>query len=387
MNLVHIILDYVSSTGGSYSTVKMMASIVPSRVLSFTRPEALPQDGHDPNTLHIPVKDNFFGNHYGILAETQKKRAQVWIGKPDLIVCHGLYRDHVRFVREFHEETGTPYLAIPHGSLDPWVFSYRAWQKRPWMTLIGMDYLENAAAVVFATANEARKAAHWTQKCHTTVVPWPVMPLPLENKARHRHHLREKMGIPQDAHVALYLGRLHPMKNPLATIEAFARYSGKPWHLVIVGPEEVVTHEECEALARQLKYKHLHLAGPVFGEEKTHYYHMADAFVLLSERENFGNSVAEAMSAELPVFISDGVDIHDAVSESKAGWVLAKKTTQYNLAPILASFEKCTPSERTAMGQRGRNWVLTKANPASFGEAFTSLCRKCLSESLDSIEN
>lgn len=385
MNITHIGMDLVPQAGGIYSTVKMMASIVPSRVLSFTRPKALPQDGNDPNTLHIPVKDNFFGNHYGIMAETQKKRAQAWIGKPDLIVCHGLYRDHVRFVREFHEETGTPYMAIPHGALDPWVFTYRSWQKRPWMALLGASYLQHAAAVIFATTNEARKASPWMGNCRPTVVPWPVTPLPLEDKKANRASIRAKLGIPPDARIALYLGRLHPMKNPLATIEAFATARSAPWHLVMVGPEEIVTHAECRALAKNLGYKNLHLTGPVYGQEKIRYYHAADSFVLLSERENFGNSVAEALSAEIPVIISDGVDIHDAVSESRSGWIVKKTTTGYDIGPILEAYEKTAPNERATMGQRGRNWVSSKASPELFSTEFIKVCQKCAQRSLNEV--
>jgi glycosyltransferase involved in cell wall biosynthesis len=63
------------------------------------------------------------------------------------------------------------------------------------------------------------------------------------------------------------------------------------------------------------------ITGFVSGAAKTKLLRIADLFVLPSYYENFGIAVAEAMTAGVPVVISDQVHIWQAIEQAEAGWI------------------------------------------------------------------
>ena len=123
---------------------------------------------------------------------------------------------------------------------------------------------------------------------------------------------REKFGIPFDARVVLYLGRLEAKKSPELLLAAFAGWHKKSERnlnafLVIAGPE----HERgyigrLISLAASLNIsERVRFCGPLYDNAKWSAYQDADIFVLPSQNENFGNSAAEAIACGTPVIVTD----------------------------------------------------------------------------------
>ena len=61
--------------------------------------------------------------------------------------------------------------------------------------------------------------------------------------------------------------------------------------------------------------------GWVEGERKAELLREASLFALPSHHENFGMSLAEALSCGVPVVVSPHVQLADAVLDSQSGWV------------------------------------------------------------------
>ena len=61
--------------------------------------------------------------------------------------------------------------------------------------------------------------------------------------------------------------------------------------------------------------------GMLLGDEKWGAFQASEAFVLPSHQENFGISVAESLSASLPVLISNKVNIWREIEQDNAGFV------------------------------------------------------------------
>lgn len=140
---------------------------------------------------------------------------------------------------------------------------------------------------------------------------------------------REKFGIPSDAQVVLYLGRLEAKKSPELLVAAFAGWHKKSERnlnafLVIAGPE----HERgcigrLISLAASLGIsERVKVCGPLYDNAKWSAYQDADIFVLPSQNENFGNSAAEAIACGTPVIVTDRCGIAPYIA-GKAGLAVA----------------------------------------------------------------
>ena len=87
----------------------------------------------------------------------------------DVIVCHMLFRYH----NDWATRLGIPYFVVPHGSLDPYVFSYRRLQKELWMLACGTRFFR-AEGVIFATQRESQKVFRGIGSDKAHVINWPV---------------------------------------------------------------------------------------------------------------------------------------------------------------------------------------------------------------------
>src|SRR6185503_9480318 len=106
---------------------------------------------------------------------------------------------------------------------------------------------------------------------------------------------------------ALFLGRIHPIKGLLNLVYAWAETSPPGWHMVIAGPDDTGYRAEVEqAIKRAGLTDHFSFAGPVAGEAKATLYRQADLFILPSHTENFGLSIAEALTYGVPVITTKG---------------------------------------------------------------------------------
>ena len=125
------------------------------------------------------------------------------------------------------------------------------------------------------------------------------------------HELRAQRGIPRDAKVLLWMGRLHPKKGIPLLLDALQDARLRDLRLLLAGEAEDPTYE------RQLK-DHVSRAGLegrvtflgwVGHDEKGELMKLADLFVCPSINENFGLGAAEAVAAGLPVVLTNGCGI------------------------------------------------------------------------------
>jgi len=129
--------------------------------------------------------------------------------------------------------------------------------------------------------------------------------------------LRSRLGIPADAQVILYVGRIAAGKGIEHLLEAVRRLTEA--HLVIAGPDDrhgtsalVERAQEDAATAGRI-----HIL-PVTEEPPHDLYPQADVFVLASAGESFGIVAAEAAAAGTPVIVSDRCGIAGFFEEGEA---------------------------------------------------------------------
>ena len=135
-----------------------------------------------------------------------------------------------------------------------------------------------------------------------------------------RRDIRDAMGIPGDASVLLYVGRMHVEKGLVELAQSFARVAPRfpKAYLLLVGPDEGALGLMSAALAPF--GDRVKTLGLTACPEK--YMAAADIFCLPSYREGFGLSLIEAACMGLPCVASRIYGVTDAVVDGQTGFLV-----------------------------------------------------------------
>lgn len=309
------------------------------------------------------------------------------VAAADLLVVHSMFRAHAPWAAEWARRNGRPYWAVPHGCLDPWGLAQKRIAKRVWLGWHGRSFLANAQHIIFSTRRELEKARPWLDRSGATgravVVHWPV-PLPsLDGRSVARQAFRSRHGIPYDAPLLLYVGRLHTMKRPLETVAAFCAAGVDGAHLAIIGMDGDLCRRDIEQAVDSRCRDRVHAIGQLSGADLAEAWLAGDGFISLSYRENFGYSAAEAVAHGLPVILSAGHDLaHDMPTgldgKLACGWLLEEGSPK-GAAPAIAEWMalvSASGSRLDAMACSGRAWAADALAPAAFHRALDRL-RDC----------
>ena len=370
MNVASVTLDYADCSGGSTQSVRQFAAALGGPTVSFTSAGLLDHCVRGPGVVHVPVAGP--GALYGVPDRAALRDAEVQLRGAAFIFCHMLFRYHCDWVRSL----GVPYCVVPHGGLDPWVFTYRGLRKRAWMASFGRRLFEGSAGILFATSREREKAAPWVDGCRSWAINWPVPYCQVADPQEARRRVRRELGIAPEDRVLLFLARLHSMKRPKETIAAFRRAATPGAHLIVAGPDDEYSAADLAGAPN------VHVIGPVYGTAKWDLYHAADAFVNFSARENFGYSVAEALAAGVPVVLSPGNDLRGELDPLGCGFLLETDSPDEAVA-ALQTVLSAPPDMLRAMGARGRAWALANTSV----EHFRSQLMNVVEEALDLCES
>ena len=200
---------------------------------------------------------------------------------------------------------GIPYVVEPIGMFLPILRSLR--RKRMYHFLWGRKMLERARFLIATSDQEVEELASAGLPRERIVLrrngvdEAPAAGPPGEFRRRH--------GIPLEAKLVLFLGRLSQKKSPDLLLRAFAKLPlgsiGASPHLAFVGPDEEGMRARLMEMARGCGIaSRVHFPGALFDNAKWAAYRDSDVFVLPSQNENFGNTAAEAAAAGTPVVVT-----------------------------------------------------------------------------------
>ena len=262
----------------------------------------------------------------------------------DLVHLHSTFLWPTQRAARAAESAGVLFVLSPRGMLCPELIEERGRRrKRAWIRLFEQRTWERAAFLHATSGLEERDLRRLGVRTPIEVVPNGV-DLPAT-------HVVESRSDPARPLELLFLGRLSWKKGLADLIDALRGLP--PCRLVLAGPDDEGLREALEARAREHGVaSRLRFAGCVQGDAKERLLRSADALVLPSHGENFGNVVLEALAAGTPVLCTDRVGACDVVSEARAG--LVTNTGPASLHEGLQRLLALSPFERRAMGGRGR---------------------------------
>lgn len=176
-----------------------------------------------------------------------------------------------------------------------------------------------------------------------------------------RSQVRVMLGLPVDAVVFLYVGRLEPYKGIQELLSAFALLSAAsdPVALLLVGDGSM---KESVIKAARVDTR-ICYTGRLSGNALLDAYTASDVFVLPSRFEPWGLVVNEAMACGLPVIATDSVGcVDDLVIEGETGLVVPAESVQA-LTDAMAAL-LLAPLLRDKMSRNSRSlidgWTIQK---------------------------
>jgi glycosyltransferase involved in cell wall biosynthesis len=257
-------------------------------------------------------------------------RAQLW--RFDVAHIFGLYDFLGPAMAAACRRSGTPYVVEPIGMFVPIVRNFLL--KRMYHLALGQRMLRGSSTIIATSPQELAELASSGQPPEKIVVRRNGVEVP--DSLPERGRFRASAGIPADAKVILYLGRLSEKKSPDVLLQAFAslgdKENGPEVRLVFAGPNDGDMKHRLQQMAGELGVSaRVQILAPVFDKDKWSAYRDADVFVLPSQNENFGNTAGEAVAAGTPVVVTDKCGIaplladvaglvvkHDAAAIAKA---------------------------------------------------------------------
>jgi glycosyltransferase involved in cell wall biosynthesis len=142
---------------------------------------------------------------------------------------------------------------------------------------------------------------------------------PTPERLRRAAELRRELGIPPQAPVLGFVGRLTRDKGISELVESFLRLGHEfpDLRLLLVGLGEEEDLLDVETWRCLRAHPHVILPGEVV--DTAPYYALMDVLVLPSRREGFPNVVLEAYAARKPVVAARATGIVDAVVDGETG--------------------------------------------------------------------
>ncbi len=383
MKILHVLETLSSRYGGPVSVLVALAEAQQQAGHQVTI--ATTNADHPRGTYHAPGWDALGGGavpvyyapvHFASLRVSWALATYLRgnLSDFDLVHIHGLYRFPPTYAASLARRQGVPYIVMPHGALDPYLYDRsstgRLRFKRLYERWFDLPNLRAAGAIHYTAGEERDRAAFLNLRAPSFVVPngldWAQYhTLPARGALRARWGLGE-------APLVLFLGRLHFKKGLDLLIPAFdaLRRRVPDVQLVIAGPENDNYGDQVRGWVRDHALDAaVHFVGPLHGTEVVQAYVDADVFALPSYTENFGMTVVEAMACELPVVISDQVNIHAEISGAGAGLV-----TRCDAGEVAQALEilLADADRRRAMGEAGRRLVQARFTWPAIVETLTA---------------
>jgi glycosyltransferase involved in cell wall biosynthesis len=271
----------------------------------------------------------------------------------DVIHLHGLWTGQNWATGAAARKLNRPYVMTPHSMMMPWAWQRSWWKKRPIGWLFEHRNLRRAARIHALATGEAKHIRALGFNDRIEVIPNGLhtaeyaAPPPADGLVAKFPELAGKKWL-------LFLGRIHPQKGIAQAMQACfdVLASGKDWHLIVAGPDEIGWQSMLEAaVARKGLSPRVTFTGLLSRDEVRAALGGAKLLLQPSMSEGLSLSIVEALASGLPVLISAACNMPE-VEECGAGRVVPPERRE--IAKALKALILMNDDEFAAMGQRGR---------------------------------
>ena len=356
--------------GKSYGGTSKVVTEIASELGSIgCKIDIITTNADDKNVLRVPLNNwiglyNYRLRYFScwhrrdlIFSFTLLKWLYQNIRQYDLVHTNTIFSPLISAVHGICQLKNIPYIATPHGMLEPWALSYKAGKKRYYYQFIEKPLLKQARVIQSLATLEAERIRHLGFDRNVTI-PNGI-------------HRRDYQTLPdaelffrQFSHTCgkrliLFLGRIDPKKGLDLLAPAFARaYRQFPnIHLIVAGPDSINFMPTAEQYFIDAGCREgVTFTGMLQGNLKLAALAAATIYVAPSYSEGFSMSVLEGMASSLPCIITTGCNFPEA-AEAKVASVVDINSDAIALALIECLQQ---PQEAKAMGIQARQFIFDR---------------------------
>ena len=265
----------------------------------------------------------------------------------EILHTNGLWTMPTVYPGWVKKNNGLKLVLSPRGSMAKWALAHG--RMRKWLFgLLLQNRVCRSADMWHATSEKEYheiRAAGYRQ-------PVALVPIGMDLPDVTRSRV-ERVDRVEGNRKVVFFGRLHKVKGVDRLVRAWEQVVRDGWELVIAGPDCGML-EELKSIVAERKLPRVSFVGEINGHAKYAFLADADIYVLPSDTENFGITVAESLASGTPVIASQGTPWEGLEREKCGRWV------PIGVEPLAAALKELmamSDAERAAMGARGREWI------------------------------
>jgi glycosyltransferase involved in cell wall biosynthesis len=267
----------------------------------------------------------------------------------DIIHNHGMWQMNALYPGWIAKNSKCLLITSPHGTFSEWAMKNGSPIKIVFWILLQRPALRHAECFHATSESEYKDIRRLGFHQPVAIIPngIDIPQLPEKKKSSLR--------------TLLFLGRIHPVKGLDLLLPAWKQVQAhfSDWQLVIVGSDDDYygkngyLKEMCD-LSNKLDLKRIKFVGELYGSDKLQAYCDADLFILPSYSENFGVTVAEALSSGTPAITTRGTPWEEIQSHQAGWWVHANVES---LVECMRGALQLSGVDLEKMGSHGRKWM------------------------------
>lgn len=242
---------------------------------------------------------------------------------PDVAHIHSIWKYPSYITYKWSTKYKKPYVTTLNGMLDRWAVENSKYKKKFILKLFEKKALDSAACIQVNTEKEYIDARHFGLKNPICIINNGVK---LKNYRLNDYTSPWPNITKKGKKVLLFLGRIHPKKNPQLLVKAWhslvlENFKGiDEWQLVMVGFSNIYSHEaeiKKTVIEKNLTDK-IVLLDAQYGDAMNACFCYSDAFILPSSSEGVPISVLEAWTFKLPTLITEECNLIESFSKGAA---------------------------------------------------------------------
>ena len=241
----------------------------------------------------------------------------------DLVHIQELWHYPGYIASKIARSRNVPYIVTIHGELNEWNLQQKRLKKQIYMTAIQRGILQKSAALHAITPAESNRIRQLEIETPVAMIPNGIHTEEFENLPDRSQFVSRYPEL-ENRLIVLFLGRIQQKKGLDILAQAFGNLvrTRHDVRLVVAGPDEDNTLTEIKTILKsQGALEKAVFPGMLTGEQKLEALSAADIFALTSYSEGFSVALLEALSAGLPLVITDECNFPE-VGDSRAGFVV-----------------------------------------------------------------
>lgn len=392
---VLIVIPYLAlSYGGTSKVVKELADGLGN--LENIQVDTVSTNAANGNTLPFVTSQWILERSYRVQYFPTWHRSDLMLSLPlmqwliyhiheyDIVHTHTIFSPLISFTHNLCQFNKIPYIATPHGMLEPWALEYKSFKKRLYYTQIERKSLKNASAIQ-AIASPEKNNIERLGFSTSVLIPNGLNKKQYANLPNQDIFYREFPSLTRKR-LILFLGRIDPKKGLDLLAPAFAkgRATFANTHLVIAGPDSIgflPTVRSYFAEARCLEA--VTFTGMLSGELKYAALAAAEVYISPSYSEGFSMSILEGMAAKLPCIITENCNFPEA-EKAQVAYVVPANSQAIGDALITCLQH---PEQAIAMGNRAQSFIFQNYTWQQSANKLANVYRNILKDEPPTIEN